>query len=68
MYAVWFMGFMLVYATLAWDWHKQGKETNERAAFVFMLISVGSFVVLPLIMLGIYMKDKGDFDGDDELG
>lgn len=66
MYAVWFMGFMLVYATILWDLHKQGKEITQQATLIAALMAVGSWPVLIMICIGIWLRDNGYINEDGE--
>lgn len=68
MYAVWFIGFMLVFATVLWDMQKQGSAINEKAVYLACALAVGSWPALVMVCIGIWLRDRGYFDKDRQDG
>jgi hypothetical protein len=63
MYAYWFVGFMLAFMTVLIAIKHEGQEITEGGLYMAMLLSVGSWLAVILVCIGMYASSiKRDDD------
>ena len=65
MYALWFMGFMLTFMLVLCIYNSKSVPITERSLYMALLLSVGSWVALVLIGIGMMADNKREADKDD---